>query len=71
MVIHEALRCNDGNLTKAAEDLGISRQWLGQLLKARGCNRNKRRGGKDPFHRVIVVIPEFSAKHQRNGAFDW
>ncbi|MCI0661490.1 MAG: sigma-54 dependent transcriptional regulator [Acidobacteria bacterium] len=50
MVIHEALRCNDGNLTKAAGDLGISRQWLGQLLKARDCNRNKRRGGKDPYH---------------------
>ena len=50
MVIHEALRCNDGNITKAAGDLGISRQWLGQLLKARDCNRNKHRGGKDPFH---------------------
>jgi transcriptional regulator with GAF, ATPase, and Fis domain len=42
MMIREALRRHRGNLTKAAYDLGISRQWLRHLLRGRACNKKKR-----------------------------
>jgi hydrogenase-4 transcriptional activator len=39
MVIRAAIQRRGGNLTKAAEDLGITRQWLRQLLKGRPGNK--------------------------------
>jgi DNA-binding NtrC family response regulator len=41
-VIREALRRHGGNLTRAAEELGISRQWLRQLLNGRTGNKKSR-----------------------------
>jgi hydrogenase-4 transcriptional activator len=41
-MIHEAIRRHDGNHTKAAKELGISRQWLRTLLN-RGAGKKKKR----------------------------
>jgi hydrogenase-4 transcriptional activator len=41
MMIREAIRRHDGNQTRAAKELGISPQWLRQLLKGR-LGRKKR-----------------------------
>jgi transcriptional regulator with GAF, ATPase, and Fis domain len=41
MMIREAIRLHDGNVTRAAKDLGISRQWLRQLLNGRAGKKKK------------------------------
>jgi transcriptional regulator with PAS, ATPase and Fis domain len=41
MAIHEALRCHSGNLTRAAKDLGISRQSLRNKLKGYAIGKKR------------------------------
>jgi hydrogenase-4 transcriptional activator len=41
MLIREAVKRHDGNHTKAAKELGISRQWLRKLLKGRAGKKKR------------------------------
>jgi DNA-binding NtrC family response regulator len=40
-VIREVIRRHEGNLTRAARELGISRHWLRRLLKGRAVKKKK------------------------------